>query len=308
MYSLSSFKSDSRYTEYIQTIQARIFRAKTMNIEKKKEYMTFKSGQALYAIPIENVLTINGLPDELHCRSFGECGVMGVVQYMNAPVIVFDFAEATNLKSSRTEKEELVESLIQREQDHIDWLNALELSIKEGVAFSKAKDPHKCAFGVWYDKFDSDDEDLAELMKEFDAPHKKIHSLADELLTLCEEVKQEEALNKLEYERSSTLVKLRQLFSKTRDHLTGSIKPILIYMTMDGEAPQLALQVDEIANVEEIEPEKLVPYEAIGLPHFNLSRQFVDAYMTLESGQECLVIRPDKILTSKEKQLVAKAG
>ena len=278
-----------------------------MNIESKKEYMTFKSGHALYAVPIENVLTINGMPDEIHCRSFGECGVMGVVQYMNAPVIVFDFAEATNLKSSRAEKEELVETLVQREQDHIDWLDALERSIKEGVAFSKAKDPHMCAFGIWYDKFDTEDEDLAEFMQEFDGPHKRIHLLADELLTLCEEDKQE-ALNKLEYERNTTLVKLRQLFSKTRDHLSGSIKPVLIYMTMNNEVPQLALQVDEIANVEEIELEKLVPYEAIGLPHFDLSRQFVDAYVTLESGEECLVIRPDKILTSKEMTAVAKAG
>ncbi|NOY66824.1 MAG: hypothetical protein GXP13_05395 [Gammaproteobacteria bacterium] len=276
-------------------------------MEEKKEYMTFKSGHSLYAVPIENVLTINGLPDELHCRSFGQDGVLGVVEYLNRPVVVFDFAQATNMKSSMEEKQELIAILHQREQDHVDWLNALETSIKEGVEFSKAKDPHKCAFGAWYDQFETDDEDLADVMKEFDAPHQKIHSLADQLLGMCAEDNQAGALEILEYERKTTLAKIRQLFTRTRDLLAGSIKPILIYLTLDGEVSQIALKVDEIANVERVKPEDLVSYDDIGLPHFDKTRQFVDAYMTLESGKECLLIRPDKILTRSEVLDVAKA-
>lgn len=278
-----------------------------MQVEDKKEYMTFKSGRSLYAVPIENVLTINGIPDELHCRSFGQGGVLGVVEYLAMPVVVFDFSQATSMKSSMEEKAELVEILKRREQDHIDWLNALEQSIVEGTDFEKARDPGKCVFGLWYDKFETEDEDLQEIMADFDKPHKAIHALADQLLDMCKNGEKEKSLKILEYERKTTLTKLRNLFNKARDQLSGSIKPILIYLTLDGKQSHIALKVDEIANVEEVKPENLVAYDDIGLPHFDKTRQFIEAYMTLESGQECLLINPDKILTNKELSAVAEA-
>jgi len=277
-------------------------------MEDKKEYMTFKSGRALYAVPIENVLTINGIPDELHCRSFGKDGVLGVIEYLNMPVVVFDFSLATNIQSSMDEKMELVDVLKQREQDHVDWLNALEKSILEGVDFKKARNPHECVFGKWYDTFETDDDDLKEIIGDFDKPHKGIHALADQLLEMCENGEKEKSLQILEHERNTTLLKLRNLFSKARDQLSGSIKPVLIYLTLDGQQSHIALKVDEIADVEEVNQEDLVAYENIGLPHFDKTRQFIDAYMTLDSGQECLLIKPDKILTNKELTIVAEAG
>ena len=49
--------------------------------------------------------------------------------------------------------QKLIQLFTEKEKDHHDWLNALEESIVDGVPFTKAKDPHQCAFGKWYDKF-----------------------------------------------------------------------------------------------------------------------------------------------------------
>lgn len=273
----------------------------------KKEYMTFKSGRSLYAVPIENVLTINSVPDEIHCRSFSKNGVMGVVEYMNAPVVVFDFAQATNMKSSIQEKYELTEILAQHEQDQVDWFDALERSIKEGVAFTKEKNSNESMLGIWYDTFETGDEDLLEIKADIDQPLKRMYALADQLLDQCAQDEKEQAKEILEHERQVTLLKLRQILAKAKDYLTTSIKPILIYLTLDGRYSHIALKVDEIADVEEVRPEDIVSYDDVGLPHFDKTRQFVDAYMRLESGKECLLIRPDKILTNKEMLAVKEA-
>jgi len=281
-----------------------------MESSNTKEYMTFNSGGALFAVPIESVLSINGNTEEMHCKSFGKDAVLGVVEHLGVPVAVYDFSLATSKPSLMEQKAELIEILKQREQDHIDWLDSLEKAIVDDEEFTKARDPHKCAFGVWYDNFDTIDEDLQHIMADFDAPHKQIHSLADQLLSMKDqsENQKKKCLEILENERKTTLNKLRRLFDKAREQIAITIKPVLIYLTLDNESPHVALKVDEIADVEEVEQDKIVAYDEIGLPHFNSERKFVDAYMTLASGQDCLLIRPDRLLSATDKQAVAEAS
>jgi purine-binding chemotaxis protein CheW len=65
-----------------------------------------------------------------------------------------------------------------REQDHRKWLLELEASVQEHRSFLMTTDPHKCAFGKWYDNYHADNAWLAALLKKVDGPHRQIHAVA----------------------------------------------------------------------------------------------------------------------------------
>jgi hypothetical protein len=65
-----------------------------------------------------------------------------------------------------------------REQDHRKWLLELEASVQEHRSFLMTTDPHKCAFGKWYDNYHADNAWVAALLKKVDGPHRQIHAVA----------------------------------------------------------------------------------------------------------------------------------
>lgn len=106
--------------------------------------------------------------------------------------------------------------LPQRRQDHLDWMAALEDSIRSGGAFAKARNPHECAFGKWFYGYRAKDRRLALLLGQFEQPHAVIHALADKLLGQAEGGQRGEALRAFEEARQGTLATLMRLFDSAQ--------------------------------------------------------------------------------------------
>jgi Chemoreceptor zinc-binding domain len=141
----------------------------------------------------------------------------------------------------------LVDKLDEMEKQHKDWLDALEQSLKDNVPFTKALDPNKCAFGIWYNKFKTDNEELNEVLQRFDAPHKRLHGLAAKLLELNKS-NHEQALKILSEERMGTLAELIHLFHLTKERAQSSIRPIIIFVE-HNEGKVTALRLDNINDI-----------------------------------------------------------
>ena len=264
------------------------------------EIMTFRSGLNLFGLPIEQVLTISGVQEDLHCKAFRSKETLGISEYQGIPVAVVDLAKANNVESINDQKTELVKMLKVREEDHIDWINALEDSLKNNVEFVKARDPHMCDFGKWYDNFKTDDEDLQIILKEFDAPHKRIHSLADKLFDMKAKDEIEECLKILETERSTTLAHLIGLFSRVRNQIESGIRTVFIYLTIDGSTPCVALCVDEISDVESVSSEDFSSMKDIALPMMDVGMKYLAGYQKLSSEKDCLIIDLELLLSNPE--------
>lgn len=67
---------------------------------------------------------------------------------------------------------------------HVAWVEDLTRYVQEGGTFTKALDPHKCKFGMWYDTFHTDNMRLNRLLKRISAPHERIHKCGAEILKL----------------------------------------------------------------------------------------------------------------------------
>lgn len=210
---------------------------------------TFYVSDSLFAIEIEYVLSVKEDINKIQAVPVGSKGVQGVYKYQDTIVPVYDFSALLNLTSGQQKMQDLIDNLQAREQDHVDWLNALEASIKNDVAFTKALDPHQCAFGKWYDSFVTRDETLSEILSQFDEPHQRIHSLANTLLNLKGQGHIEKALEQLKIERHTTLSRLRNLFASARNQVQSVMRPVILFITRDGAKPVFGMIVDEINNV-----------------------------------------------------------
>jgi hypothetical protein len=73
-----------------------------------------------------------------------------IITFQNNTVQLYDFNKLMGSENHNQVMNRLVTQLDDMEQQHKDWLDDLETSIKENISFTKALDPTKCAFGIWY--------------------------------------------------------------------------------------------------------------------------------------------------------------
>ncbi len=257
---------------------------KTKNRNEKLNAFTFWIGDSLFAIDLRFVLSIEQEGSVIQPDPFSGQGALGIVKHRGIPVRVFDLAEFIHLTSSGDQKQALIEQLVGREKDHVDWLAGLEDAIRKDIRFEKARDPHQCAFGKWYDNFESHDHELMDILAKFDEPHKRIHALADQLLALKEHGQEKEALRILALERQTTLAHLRRLFERARSQIKDRIKYVLLFITTDGKSPCLALRLNEIDDIVEFSNSQVTVTEDVGvLNHAHLSNIFTGY---IDSGNE----------------------
>jgi len=268
-----------------------------------QEIMTFKTGASLFGVPIQNVLSILGETDKLFCKAFSSKEALGIMEYRGIPVAVIDLAIAGNITSGKDRKNELAETLLAKEQDHIDWVDALEKTIINDESCTLAKDPKKCEFGLWYETYSGQDEDFNEILADFDEPHKQIHALADQLFSLKKQNDEEQCREILITLRDTALAKFRGVLARAVTHLRSSIKPVFIYLTMDGSTPCAAIRVDEIADVQEVEENSFVSMKDMALPQVN-NMDYIKGFLKLGERGDCLLIDVKTLTNHRDMDVV----
>ncbi len=210
--------------------------------------ITFSTREATFAIPLEQVKYIE--KDVKRNIKVGKLDRFNheVITYQNNAVPLFDFSILTGSRSQFEENKELISMLNDREKDHRDWMDSLDYAIKNNTLFNKATDHNECAFGVWYNQFFTNDSDLKEVLEKFDEPHKRIHALAESLLTLAKQ-DQALALKNLEKERNTTLAELLRLFETARERVRNSDRPIIVFVEQNNNQIG-ALRLDNIQDIE----------------------------------------------------------
>ncbi len=276
------------------------------NSSQERQIFTFFIEDMMFGLDIENVLMLGQEINEIQRLPIEERGFCGVVKFQGIAVPVLDYAHRIGVSSGMDTKAELVETLTAREKDHVEWMNSLELTITQGDAFVKALNPDECAFGKWYNKFETRDETLKELMELFDTPHRRIHALAEKLIALRDEGKADEALAILEHERATTLRRLRAMFARARDQIKSSMRQVLLYVTEDGKTPRYALMIDEINDVINYSAADFQSSRSGSLGLINKIEQVLDGIYIRDNFPDCLYFDINKITDID--QLMAKVS
>lgn len=187
--------------------------------------------------------------------------VRGVTTLRDRSLVVLDLRKRLGMRGVDHEMHELIEILEAREQDHVHWLEELESCAREGREFTLARDPAECAFGRWYAGFHTDNLTLRAHLRRFDAPHRAIHALADDIMALAERGNVDGAIQAIAGARLTTLRTMRALFAQGISLLQETSSETLVILEA-GDA-LVGLSTDRVEAVEYLAPDSI---QDIGLP------------------------------------------
>lgn len=179
-----------------------------------------------------------------------DASIRGIFQFRNQSIALIDLRTRLGLRSMQAETDDFCEMLDARKNDHVNWLTELDSSVHEKRDFRLTTDPHSCAFGKWYDSYVAPTHSLKSLLRKFDEPHKRIHSIAQKVTSAAKSGALKEAENIIENCRERELLEMIKLFSAVKDEYKNNQRETtIVYETKQGFR---AFAVDQVLTVERV--------------------------------------------------------
>lgn len=232
-------------------------------------YLLFNVGDNVYGINSKYVRSIETL-GEVTTIVDSEPNVRGGVIYQNNFIYLLDLRKLFGLKMQIEEFDKAVQPE-QRIKDHVNWISALEESVRERTEFMLSDDPHQCAFGKWYYSFKTSNNVLKHQLAAINAPHEAIHNTAKLIKKLTKEDKYDAALSAIEELRNTHYKTTMHLLSNLRQYFQDSLKEI--YIVIDSVDCMKGLIVDSIAGVEYLNNTLCVPESMSSIEYFEFLGQ-----------------------------------
>ncbi len=212
-------------------------------------YVLVKLREGLFALPsaqvVEMVLLsgVSAVPQvPPHVR--------GVINLRGKVLPLVDLRRRLGMPSALEDLEALIKLFEAREEDHRKWIQELDSAIKERRAFTLTTDPHRCAFGRWYDSLTTDNVVLAAQLRKIDEPHQRIHRRGAEALELAARQDYEAASAIAHDIRERELAVTLALFAETRTALREAHREVAV--VAHGADRPFAVAVDAIESVEHL--------------------------------------------------------
>jgi len=222
--------------------------------------------------------------------------VRGVINLRGRVIPLLDLRKRMGLTSAREETESFCTLMEQREQDHRRWLNELEASVKECRPFTLATDPHKCAFGKWYDTYHADNSWVDGLLKRFDAPHQEIHGIAIQVENLKAKEAHGAAEELIRKTREGALAKMLKLFADLRELARHAGRETAVVLQNEGK--MFAISIDLAESIEKLQPGSIeeVP-AAVPIANDAVVKRFGKR---AKNGEVVLIIETDRLMSRGE--------
>lgn len=221
------------------------------NEEEVKQFTIFRIKEEQYCINSKCVDTMLQLPND-EVQDTGKASSTGFFSHRDQVVELFSLRKALDLPTSNQEYEEFVKMINARKEDHIRWVKELERCSMMGERFTLATDPHQCAFGKWYDHFESDNQAVSYQLSRIEEPHKKIHEAATEVFNCsqhCADCKREECLKTiLTRVKEESMPIILKLLDETKTIFRSNVYRDMV-LILNGKR-HLGLVVDEVLSVE----------------------------------------------------------
>ena len=208
----------------------------------------------LYGIPASHTQEMVTIPKVTNIPRSPEY-VRGVINLRGTVMALLDLRLKLNMPTLGDERDQLVENLRMRKQEHANWVDALEKTVEEGEPFTLARDPSKCLFGKWYDTFKTGNHALNSVLIRFNAPHKAIHASADKVAILLEANQKDQAKDLIHNLRATHQKEIFKAFDDMENMLLNAVQEIAV--VVEHQNNMLALTVDSIESVEELKENSL---------------------------------------------------
>lgn len=220
------------------------------------DYIIFTIGASDYALEVVNVDRIDQVP-HLTPMPNAHPFIDGLMTYQSLTAKVINFRKMTNMQ---THEEQMLELFNQVIKDHQNWVVALETSLRDGVPFKLALDPHLCRLGKWIYSYQAHDPDVLTIIRAILPVHAQLHEMGAKLLQECTENSEaamacysKEIVNGVYVE---TMRLLGEMVRKSTE-ISSQSQKLLIYRSGDGF---FAIKVDAIRDIIALDDGEIKPY------------------------------------------------
>lgn len=211
------------------------------------QWVVFRLSSEFYALPIGAVKEMVRMA-EVSPLPGTPAYVRGLMPLRGRVLPVIDLRMRLGMESADDERNAMVRMLETREEEHRNWLTELENSVREHRAFTLAVDPHQCAFGRWYDTFQTQNQTLHSILRRFERPHSAIHAIAQRVDEFAHKDAFDDALALIERTRNDELAVMVQLFANTRQVIKELRREVVLIVRRRER--NYALAVDAVESVE----------------------------------------------------------
>ncbi len=212
----------------------------------------FKVSNTLYCINSKYVDSILSLPEYEKVPNAPE-NIVGVFSYRGKMIQILDLRTMLGKISLKNECNTFQQMIDARKQDHINWVNELERTIRSGESFTLTNDPHKCALGKWYDHFTCDDKTIMFYLKKMEEPHRLLHATIDEIersKSILDENKRAKVQEDiLQNARNVYMPKVLQALEKAASAYQATLDQSIVLVLMEGEY-RIGVLIDAVLAVE----------------------------------------------------------
>lgn len=213
-------------------------------------WLIFTLGGNAYAVNSKYVNGIEMKPENITPLPEAPDIYRGLVERRGEVYPLLDMRKTFHFPSLEQEAENFRKMMDQRKQDHIVWIDTLEKCAETGEAFTLATDPHKCAFGVWYDKFVKENPSAAMLLKKVEEPHRKLHETANLVISAAEKNDKETVDKLLKKARTNFVPKVLAVLDDSEHAYKSTFRETVVVLSDKGQ--MLGLLVDEVLAVDKI--------------------------------------------------------
>ena len=204
-----------------------------------------------FAVPTSQVLNISRL-SKLKTIPNAAPSISGAISFRDTVISLIDLRHFLGYKTLSEQTKEMVESLEQRKEDHINWLNTLEHCIINGEDFSLQTDPKKCKFGQWFYSFKTDNKTLQLVLSRFEQPHNAIHNVAIKALEMVENGQKDEAIALVKAKRNTELKTMIELFDEFEKTYAEFNKSLVVVLWAGSQT--IGFCVDGVSSVQRLSP------------------------------------------------------
>jgi purine-binding chemotaxis protein CheW len=211
-----------------------------------QKWVIFHLQDKLYAVDAHDVLAMIEVPPISRIPHAPE-HMRGAFDFRGSVISVVDGRRRLGMPAL---VDEMAAMLSAREEDHRRWLDTLARSLAEGTEFKLATDPHKCAFGKWYDGYKPSNLVVGGLLSKFERPHAAIHALAKQAFALRDAGDHDAARDAVAAAKENELAEMMTLFAELKRVIGLALHEIAI--VLDAGEQQFAVVVDAVAAVDEV--------------------------------------------------------
>lgn len=207
----------------------------------------FRIQNELYSISSESVIAIIKMP-MINSIPLADTNIKGMIRYREQVFKLFNLRRMMKKKSIEEEIRSFVTMIDARAQDHKNWVEELKKSVLENKEFKLTTDPHKCAFGKWYNSYKTDNMFVNDILQELDKPHKKIHKIGIEIEALKASENFDTAKEIIAEIEKFELQEMLGLFEDLKKAFIRNQKELALILTREDN--KCAISVDEVLSVE----------------------------------------------------------